>query len=90
MVLVFLALYLTEEKGFTTGGAGAILSTHGFGALGGSLLGGWLCDRMTPRGVMAWSLVLTGSRFLVLGAADSAASITALVFALDWRSWDTR
>ena len=82
MVLGFLALYLTKEKGFTAAQAGAVLSTYGLGAIGGSLLGGWLSDRLAPRNVMAGSLILTGIGFFVLGSADSAATITAFVFVL--------
>ena len=46
MVLPFLALYLTSQKGLTAREAGGILSLYGVGSIGGSYLGGWLSDRI--------------------------------------------
>jgi len=46
MVLPFLALYLTTERGFTASRAGLLLSLYGVGAAAGTLGGGWLCDRV--------------------------------------------
>jgi MFS family permease len=82
MVLPFLALYLTRERGFTTAEAGRILSLYGIGAMGGAYLGGWLCDVFSPRRIMAWTLGLTGGGFLLLGACETRASIAAMVLAL--------
>jgi predicted MFS family arabinose efflux permease len=82
MVLPFLALYLTKERGFTATEAGAVLSVYGVGAMGGAYLGGWLCDLLAPRKIMQWSLILTGLGFFMLGAAGGATAITIMVLGL--------
>lgn len=84
MVLPFLALYLADEKGFSVAQAGGVLSLYGMGAVAGAFSGGWLSDHVGSRMVMAWSLVLTGAGFLVLGSLDSHGSITLGVLALSF------
>jgi predicted MFS family arabinose efflux permease len=79
MVLPFLALYLTEERGFTTTQAGQTLALYGLGAVVASYFGGWLCDRIDPLAVMKWSLALTGLSFLALGHLESRLAISAMV-----------
>lgn len=79
MVLPFLALYLTEERGFTTAGAGQVLALYGLGAMAASFLGGWLCDRFDPRLIMKASLILTGLGFLALGQMESRPAILATI-----------
>ena len=79
MVLPFLALYLTQERGFTTAGAGQILALYGLGAMAASFLGGWLCDRFDPRRIMIGSLLLTGLGFILLGRMESRPAILATV-----------
>ncbi|HYG65490.1 MAG TPA: MFS transporter [Thermoanaerobaculia bacterium] len=79
MVLPFLALFLTEERGFSTEGAGRALALYGVGAVTGSWLGGWLCDRFAPTRVMKWSLVGTGAGFLAVGQAEDRALVLALI-----------
>src|SRR5262245_51654987 len=78
MVLPFLALFLTEERGFTTTQAGQILALYGMGAIGASYVGGWLCDRIDPRRVMKWSLSLTGGCFVALGHLQGRLAIAAM------------
>ena len=46
MVLPFVALYLTAERGFTTREAGQIVALYGIGAVVGACAGGWLGDRI--------------------------------------------
>jgi predicted MFS family arabinose efflux permease len=82
MVLPFLALYLADEKGFTVAQAGGVLSLYGVGAVAGAWSGGWLTDHIGARKVMAWSLVLTGAGFLLLGSLDSHVAIALAVLAL--------
>lgn len=83
MVLPFLVLYFTTEKGFSTREAGVLLGLYGVGAIGGAWVGGWLVDRIGATRVMAASLLLTGLTFLVLGTVDSrsAAGVTLAVLA---------
>lgn len=79
MVLPFLALYLTAERGFTTAQAGQTLALYGLGAMAASYLGGWLCDRIDPLAVMKTSLALTGLSFLALGHLRSRLAISAMI-----------
>ncbi len=82
MVMTFLVLYLTEEKGWVVTEAGAILGVYGTGAMAGAYLGGRLSDLLTARRVMELSLLLTGGGFLLLGTLDDPAAITLAALAL--------
>jgi predicted MFS family arabinose efflux permease len=84
MVLPFLALFLTEKRGFTTAQAGQTLALYGLGAMGASYLGGWLCDRVDPLKVMKWSLALTGLCFLTLGHLEGRLAISAMMVVLSF------
>lgn len=67
MVVPFLVLWLTGERGFTAGQAGLFLTLYGVGALAGTYLGGWASDRVTPRRLQIASLAATGALFFLLG-----------------------
>jgi predicted MFS family arabinose efflux permease len=82
MVLPFLALFLTSERGFSVTHAGQILAMYGIGGVAGSYLGGWLSDLFPPRRVMEGSLVLTGVGFLVLEHAGPRWAILLTMLAL--------
>ena len=82
MVLPFLALFLTEKRGFTITQAGQALALYGSGAVVASYAGGWLCDRIDPRRVMKWSLSLTGGCFLALGHLQGRLAISIMIVVL--------
>jgi MFS family permease len=84
MVLPFLVLYLVKMRGFETTDAGVAIGLYGAGGVLGSYLGGWLCDRVPPRWVIAGSLALTGVGFVVLGrlAARPAIYVTMVLLGL--------
>jgi predicted MFS family arabinose efflux permease len=82
MVMPFLVLYLTEQRGFAITDAGRALGVYGVGGVLGSYLGGWLCDRMPPRRVMAGSLALAGMAFILLGRFQSRPAILLTIFGL--------
>jgi predicted MFS family arabinose efflux permease len=82
MVLPFLALYLTTERGLTPTGAGVVLSLYGVGAGLGAFLGGLLTDRWGPLRVQVASLALAGLGFLLLGQLERTAAIQAAAFML--------
>lgn len=84
MVLPFLALYLTEKRGFTTTQVGQVLALYGLGAVAASYVGGRLCDRFDPRRVMKWSLALTGTLFLTLGHLQARPAIYAATVVLSF------
>ena len=66
MVLPFLTLYLTGQFGWSPAAAGRMLALYGAGAIGGTFLGGWAADRVSPVAVQQFSLVGTGVGFLAL------------------------
>jgi MFS family permease len=82
MVMPFLVLWLTEERGFTTAGAGRALALYGIGGMVASYLGGWLSDRFDAPRVMTWSLSFTGLGFLLLGRLEGRIPILATILAL--------
>lgn len=75
MVVPFLTLWLTGERGFTAGQAGLFLTLYGVGSLAGTWLGGWASDRVAPRRLQIVSLAATGVLFLLLGASRGPVSI---------------
>lgn len=79
MVVPFLTLWLTGQRGYTTGQAGLFLTCYGIGSLAGTWLGGWASDRVAPRRLQIVSLALTGGLFLVLGISRGTAPIALLL-----------
>jgi predicted MFS family arabinose efflux permease len=82
MVLPFLSLYLTSQRGFSPAGAGQALSLYGIGAIAGSWLGGWASDRIGSVRVQATSLVGTGIGFIVLGQLRTHGAIALALLGL--------
>lgn len=84
MVLPFLVLYFVKVRGFETTDAGVAIGLYGAGGVLGSYLGGWLCDRVPARWVIAGSLALTGVGFVVLGrlATQPAIFVTMILLGL--------
>lgn len=64
MVIPFLSLYLTQNRGFTLEHVGTIMTSFGLGSLVGAWVGGKLTDHMGYYRVMFTSLVLTGFLFI--------------------------
>lgn len=80
MVLPFLALYLTEERGLSAVAAGRVLALYGLGSILAAPAAGWLCDRLAPHRVMAASLLTSGLAVLLLPLARGTAGVAAAVF----------
>ncbi len=85
MVMFFLTLFLTKERGFNTLQAGQLVSFFGIGSLAGSYYGGLLTDKIGTFKVQFYSLVLTGVGFLSIsfihsywGLAVSLAIVSAI------------
>src|SRR4029079_6341817 len=68
MVLPFLMLYLTSQRGFSAAAGGVVLSLYGVGAGVGAFSGGVLTDRLGAKRVQVASLGLGGGRVLLTGA----------------------
>ncbi len=60
MVLPFLILYLTTERGLSAARAGIVLSAYGLTSIAGAPLAGRLADRIGSLPVMRFSLAMTG------------------------------
>ena len=89
MVVPFLELYLTGERGFEVDAAGRLVALYGVGSILGVTVGGRLSDRFGPRRVQLASLILNGVFLILLGwmrstltigLAITAASLTADAF----------
>lgn len=57
MVILFSALYFTQDLGFSKAKAGFIMSFYGIGSIVGSYVGGWLADRYSQKNIMIASLI---------------------------------
>lgn len=75
MVLPFLALYLTEARGYQADEAGRLQSLYGVAAIAGSWLGGALSDRVGSKRVQLVSLLSGALCFLFLAVARSTTAI---------------
>ncbi len=82
MVIPFLSLYLTQERGFTLENVGVIMSCFGLGSLAGSWLGGKLTDIFGYYRVMFISLFLTGLMFIWLQVLESYVALCLGIFLL--------
>jgi predicted MFS family arabinose efflux permease len=82
MVLPFLALYLTADRGFSITDAGRALAAWGIGGIAGSYLGGWLSDRTSALAVMRATLLGTAGGFLLLSQVEGRTAILATILAV--------
>ncbi len=80
MVLPFLALYSTDELGFTIVQAGIVTGTYGAGSLVGSWFGGWLTDRIGFFKVLVASLLLGGLGMASLLLFDQFVPLCIAIF----------
>lgn len=80
MVIPFLSLYLMEQRGFSTAQAGLILTLYGLGAVGGTLCGGWLTDRLGPTRIQACSLFGAAVSIIGLWWAQTPTTIALMSF----------
>jgi MFS family permease len=80
MIMPFLVLYLTEERGVPAARAGAVLAVYGAGSLISGPLGGWLTDRLGANRVMEFSLVAGGALAIALAYVPGFWPFLAAVF----------
>jgi predicted MFS family arabinose efflux permease len=82
MVIPFLSVFLSQEKGYSLQGVSWIMGAFGLGSLAGSFLGGKLTDRIGFFPVMFWSLLVSGLLYIGLIWAGSYWTFLAAVFFL--------
>jgi predicted MFS family arabinose efflux permease len=82
MVLSFLVLYLTRDRGFSAESAGFVLFLYGLGAIVAGPFAGRLADRWGAVPLMRASLLLSGAMLLVYPLARSAFAIGAVTIVL--------
>ncbi|RLE15932.1 MAG: hypothetical protein DRJ08_03195 [Acidobacteria bacterium] len=79
MVLVFMVLYLVHEIGVSPAEAALAISLYGIGGMGGTVLGGWLADRLGHKKIQMMSLILNGLGFMALGHLHSLLAIQLMM-----------
>lgn len=82
MVIPFLTIYLTSQKGFSLIDAGLIVGSFGFGSAAGSYIGGWITDRFGFYQVQQLTLIGSGLMFWVLGHQEGFWPISIGIFFL--------
>jgi predicted MFS family arabinose efflux permease len=82
MVLSFLVLYLTHDRGFSAEGAGFILFLYGVGAIVAGPFAGRLADRWGAVPLMRASLFLSGVMLLVYPLARTPWTVGAATVVL--------
>ena len=81
VVLPFLALYLTSQRGVGVAAATLAVSLYGAGAFLGGFVGGWLSDRVGRRPVLLASLGGAAVPVAAIPFAPGYAAVAALTFA---------
>jgi predicted MFS family arabinose efflux permease len=82
MVIPFLGVYMVNDLRFSLEDTGVVLSCFGIGAVLGSLLGGWLTDKLGHFKVQLVSLLLTVPIFLLLPELHRVLTLALGVFML--------
>jgi len=82
VVLFFMTLYLTTQRGFTISEAGRMISIYGLGSVFGAYLGGLLTDKIGPLRVQLYSLLLSTAGYIALGYMIQPYQIGLMLFFL--------
>jgi MFS family permease len=79
-VVPFLAIYLTQGRGFSAAQAGIVAALYGAGAAVASPLGGYLADHAGRRATLIGALAFGGLGMIALGFAREIAVIAPACF----------
>ncbi|MFG1989476.1 MDR family MFS transporter [Actinoplanes sp. NPDC048988] len=85
-VVIFLAIYLTGERGFSQSQAGLVIGLYGVGGALGTTAGGVLADRWGRRPTMLVAQFGAAALMLALGFAHEYGQILATTFLLGFFS----
>jgi len=80
--MLFMSVYLTEERGASASLAGLVVGGYGIGGVAGTLLGGVLADRWGRRATLLWSHAAAAAIMVALAFTGSVAVIAVLTVAL--------
>ncbi len=80
MVMPFIAIYLTDQLGWSKSHAGIVISCYGIGSMVGSLIGGALIDRIGSYRAMLHSLWVGGVMFMSLVFFKEFYSLCIMLF----------
>lgn len=81
-VIIFLAIYLTSDRGFSQSRAGLVIGLYGAGGALGTMIGGVLTDRWGRRPTLLTAQFGAAALMLTLGFAHDYWQILAVVFLL--------
>jgi len=87
--MAHLALYLTEDRGYSAGRAALVAGTVPLFQIVGTVLGGYLGDRMNKRLIAGIAMVMHGAALLTLAWVDRAAAVGVFVV-LHGIAWGVR
>ena len=76
-VLVFLAIYLTTERGFSEFAAGLVIGLYGAGGAAGTMIGGVFADRWGRRPTLLTAHLGAATMMLALGLARPLWAVAA-------------
>ncbi|MEM9837109.1 MAG: MFS transporter [Bacteroidota bacterium] len=82
MVVPFLTVYLTAEKGYSAADASWVMVGFGLGGVVGNYVGGLLNDRYGSWHIQLFSLFASGLVFILLGQIDDYLTFCGVIFLL--------
>src|SRR3954447_5084547 len=85
-VVIFLAIYLTGERHFSSSRAGLVIGLYGVGGAVGTTVGGVLADRWGRRPTMLTAQFTAAALMLTLGFADAYWQIAGVTLLLGFFS----
>jgi MFS family permease len=89
-VVIVLAIYLTQERGFTETFAGLVIGLWGAGGAAGTLVGGVLADRWGRKPTVLTAMYSSAGLMVGLGLARGPVEIAIIVVLLGFVSESTR
>lgn len=84
MVLPFLGVYMTTVLNFSFQNVGIVLSAYGIGSIFGSLVGGWLTDKLGSYKVQSVSLFASIPFYFILPYFNTFESLCIAILALSF------